>query len=566
MVIDYRGFRVTAQSIIPGILEREQEQSVVYGSIDFGKTVITSEKYFDLLGKAGKVLKILPHKVYDHNDELAELISSVECKGIIGNDGRHYILDLLRTFPQDVNYYQLPIEEYSKELVEEGYPKKFKHNLCCLRHELIDTFFEYRYMSFIKNNALQIKALGLEGLKRIKDENGNDDEKTIKSIKSSKQESAETNNDEANDELSLLSNLMQDYKFKDFDEELRKIETKILSTKEGEDLLNNAPKDIVKASAKLVASLKEDEFYIRFNPNAFSPVVRHDETDKEYFNRHKELIKDAAKFLVTFQIPAFVSDCLQNALSPIDGFALSDALHNRGINIRYLGKVAEKLSQFKRLEYLHSISVKELICRSAKHLFANYIQNVDSVNLASAVNLFLNCFLSACKNVSVFNVVDSHQSSNVHQQAGKKKNRKRNKHHISTDNDITEWATLTPKSFLDKLKEDLQQHYSFTLKGSSIEEVADIYKLNKITVLRSFCLKTGVQILLRDYKFDQEHNPTFSEDDILNIFPVVKHIQPRATDALNFFSTGQTKIQQGQFKEGNKIIFHLIYMCEKHRD
>lgn len=49
VVIDYRGYRVTAQSIIPGILEREQEQSVVYGSIDFGKTVITHEQYMILV-------------------------------------------------------------------------------------------------------------------------------------------------------------------------------------------------------------------------------------------------------------------------------------------------------------------------------------------------------------------------------------------------------------------------------------------------------------------------------------------------------------------------------------
>lgn len=49
VVIDYRGYRVTAQSIIPGILEREQEQSVVYGSIDFGKTVLTHNKYLDLV-------------------------------------------------------------------------------------------------------------------------------------------------------------------------------------------------------------------------------------------------------------------------------------------------------------------------------------------------------------------------------------------------------------------------------------------------------------------------------------------------------------------------------------
>ncbi|VDO53065.1 unnamed protein product [Onchocerca flexuosa] len=43
VIVDYKGYRVTAQSIIPGILEREQEQSVVYGSVDFGKTVVSSE-------------------------------------------------------------------------------------------------------------------------------------------------------------------------------------------------------------------------------------------------------------------------------------------------------------------------------------------------------------------------------------------------------------------------------------------------------------------------------------------------------------------------------------------
>ena len=49
--------------IYQGILEREQEQSVVYGSIDFGKTIVTHSKYLDLLQKAGNQLKILPHKV-----------------------------------------------------------------------------------------------------------------------------------------------------------------------------------------------------------------------------------------------------------------------------------------------------------------------------------------------------------------------------------------------------------------------------------------------------------------------------------------------------------------------
>lgn len=123
-IVLHRGYRVTAQSIIPGILEREQEQSVVYGSIDFGKTVLTHPKYLELvsklhedyaneiciillcvqLNKAGQQLKILPHKVINDAGEEIELCSSVECKGIIGNDSRHYVLDLLRTFPPDVNF------------------------------------------------------------------------------------------------------------------------------------------------------------------------------------------------------------------------------------------------------------------------------------------------------------------------------------------------------------------------------------------------------------------------------------------------------------------------------
>lgn len=86
-VVDYRGYRVTAQSIIPGILEREEEQSVVYGSFDFRKTVVSHEKYLELLRSAGQTLKVLPHSVLDEKGQAIELCASVECKGIVSNDG-----------------------------------------------------------------------------------------------------------------------------------------------------------------------------------------------------------------------------------------------------------------------------------------------------------------------------------------------------------------------------------------------------------------------------------------------------------------------------------------------
>ena len=100
--------------------------------------------------------------------------------------------------------------------------------------------------------------------------------------------------------------------------------------------------------------------------------------------------------------------------------------------------------------------------------------------------------------------------------------------------------------------------------------------LQKITLLREISIKTGIQvrfipkvakytpsppglplplthvflissqILIKEYNFDSRHKPAFTEEDILNIFPVVKHVNPKASDAFHFFQSGQAKVQQGE--------------------
>lgn len=44
----------------------------------------------------------------------------------------------------------------------------------------------------------------------------------------------------------------------------------------------------------------------------------------------------------------------------------------------------------------------------------------------------------------------------------------------------------------------------------------------------------------------------------MNVFPIVKHINPRATDAFNFYTTGQNKIQQGFLKDGYELISEAL--------
>ncbi|XP_050311602.1 clustered mitochondria protein homolog [Anthonomus grandis grandis] len=540
VVIDYRGYRVTAQSIIPGILEREQEQSVVYGSIDFGKTVLSHPKYLDLLNKAGQQLKILPHHVLNDKDEPVELCSSVECKGIIGNDGRHYILDLLRTFPPDVNFLKLDGEELSREVRVHGFPIEHKHKLSCLRQELIDSFVDARYMMFIKYAAYHLQQLNLRK---------NGDKMNQNKPIQQEEEEKEIPKDESKEKSER-----EDKKTQLEEDEAKKIVESITDGTKIE--LEESTKNIVKTAAVAVGSLKETEFDIRFNPDVYSPGIRHAENLDPDLARQRQLVKDAAEFLVTVQIPTFIRDCLDHSSAPMDGATLSEAMHNRGINMRYLGKVTNLLSKVKQLEYLHSIAVGELILRSAKHVFTAYLQGCEMMNLSVAIAHFLNCFFySGAMAANPLQNVDEFQSKN-----NKKRNKRRNgRVNPLMCHDNNEWANLTPKSLWNQLRQELKAYYDYDLSGANdVETVTECYNLQKVSLLRGFCLKSGVQILLRDYNLDSKNKLIFFEEDILNIFPIVKHINPRATDAYNFYTTGQTKIQQGYLKEGYELISEAL--------
>jgi protein TIF31 len=111
------------------------------------------------------MLKIKPHSIKTEKGDIIELLTAIECKGIIGNDGRHYLLDLLRMMPPDLNYlpgllsnyfsisnsirlnrccsnFLVDVEHISSAMKQLDYPKTYKHRLCCLRQGLIDAFIE----------------------------------------------------------------------------------------------------------------------------------------------------------------------------------------------------------------------------------------------------------------------------------------------------------------------------------------------------------------------------------------------------------------------------------------
>ncbi|KAE9584894.1 putative clustered mitochondria protein [Lupinus albus] len=132
-IIDYRGHRVVAQSVLPGILQGDKSDSLLYGSVDNGKKICWNEDFHSKVSEAAKRLHLKEHSVLDGSGNVFKLAAPVECKGIIGGDDRHYLLDLLRITPRDANY--------------TGPGSRF----CILRPELITAFCQAQAAETLKS-------------------------------------------------------------------------------------------------------------------------------------------------------------------------------------------------------------------------------------------------------------------------------------------------------------------------------------------------------------------------------------------------------------------------------
>ena len=121
IVVNYRGFKVIAQCIIPGILSVDQMNCSQYGSIDDGKTIETNPEFEKIMVEVCDKLGLEKEvKVKDGEGVTKTIAGSPDIKGILGSDKRKYILDLLRLSPRDLNY-----EGSSNET-------------CVIRRELLD--------------------------------------------------------------------------------------------------------------------------------------------------------------------------------------------------------------------------------------------------------------------------------------------------------------------------------------------------------------------------------------------------------------------------------------------
>lgn len=545
-VIDWQGERWVCQTMLPGIFSRRKDEDdwvkvdgadgvekkegadvdgkgdaeekkeeetenplIIYGLDSEHQTAIHwDEPTHRVMEKVAAVYRLAAHKVKDGKGQEREFYASAEVKGLRGTDGRRYLLDLPRLSPVDIEWLENDIE---------GYP----HRVVLLRPELIETFWE----SELKRTARELAAKAKEG-------------------KEAKDASAAAADRE--------------------------------ESKEGKEDGDEKEKEDDKLDEALTAELQK--FDLRFNPDAFVdqprpkgseetgfvPSTMTDESDPSI-----KAVRDASAFLRSVAIPAIALDSLTGNISGVmDGVSLTRHLHGRGINMRYLGHLATRITKFSagtdgektevgHLTSLKRIVLQEMVFRASKHILRQLVQGLQPEHIPCAVSHFLNCLLGFNPSPkAVYKPLDFAQSPEPL------------------------YVSITPESLRKQVVSEVQTRYRYEL-----DEEYLVSGLRKRQLLREIASRFAFQLQQRDYQFEKSdatsedetsrkdkdkkkapksapRESTFELADILTMIPVLKSTAPAVTIAQEIIETGRSTINRGNTELGLEFMLEAIQLYE----
>ncbi|KAI0014137.1 clustered mitochondria-domain-containing protein [Xylariaceae sp. FL0662B] len=344
VVVDYLGKRIVGQTIVPGIFKQREpgENSIDYGAVEGKDVVAADERFVPTFEKLSKALKVKKHAVWDKDGKRFDLEASVETKGLMGTDGRKYVLDLYRITPLDV----LWLEE-NTVAEEERNGLEYPHRMTVLRPELVELIRNQKWSEWVNKELARLKQQSASKSK-------SQDEQTSEEPSSTQEES--------------------------------KSEEKASEPKEEG------------AEAEAETRIDASEFHFSLNPDVFSGQVPQTDAEKEEMAADEEDVRSACKYLRDTAIPDFVNDIKASDLPfPMDGLSLAKMMHKRGINMRYLGKIVS-LCEGSRLQRLRDLCLQEMISRSFKHVAGKYLRYLPTPLTSACVAHILNCLLGSSLN------------------------------------------------------------------------------------------------------------------------------------------------------------------------
>jgi len=322
-------------------------------------------------------------------------------------------------------------------------------------------------------------------------------------------------------------------------------------------------------------------FQFALNPDVFCGQHPQSDEDKEEWAKDEAEVRAACNHLLSDVLPRLIQELKDGEVGfPMDGQSLSLLLHKRGINIRYLGKLAQLADQEDpRLQALKRLVVQEMIARGFKHFANSKLRNLSAPFAAPCVAHLLNCLLGSEVNAKPVAESDSDLKP------------------LYPECDFA-FEKLSPEDVKEEIQAQVALRYRFDLSATWIEPG------KQLQMLREIALKLGLQLENKEYAFTKEAvannatpevtapttngnataskkkknkntsptratSPTplivqtFHADNILNIVPVVKEASPKSLLAEEALEAGRMSVAQDQKELGQELLLESLTLHEQ---
>lgn len=548
VVVDYLGKRIVGQTVVPGIFKQREpgENSIDYGAVEGKDIVAADERFAATFEKLSQALRVKKHPVWDKEGKRFDLEASVETKGLMGTDGRKYVLDLYRITPLDVLWLE-DCDATQEDESNVAYP----HRMTVLRPELVESIRTQKWSAWANKELARIRQKAADKAK------SEDEKPALKENETTSEEKAE---------------------------DLKADEPKAEESKPEEESKDDEPKEENAENEEAGERIDASNFYFALNPDAFSGQVPQTDEEKEELAADEEEVRNACKYLRETAIPEFVNDVKSSELPfPTDGHSLTRMLHKRGVNMRYLSKVIT-LCEGPRLVRLRDICFQEVISRAFKHVAAKYLRYLPLPLTSACIAHLLNCLLGSAFNSKPTADIDETLKA------------------LYPDADLA-FTGVTPESLRQEIEAEAQLRFKIALDDEWYA------KVKHLQLLREVSLKLGLQLQAKTFQFTsdpsgtaaektngavsngangqqngeskskkkkktREGSPssisssvgvpcTFTADDIVNIVPIIKDSAPKSAISEEALEGGRHSIIQGNRRIGQELLLESLTLHEQ---
>lgn len=540
VIVDYLGKRVVGQSIVPGIFKQREpeEHQIDYGGVE-GQDVVTTHEAFEApFAELSKNMRVKKHAVWDKEGKRHDLEASVQTKGLLGTDGRKYVLDLYRVTPLDIFW----LEQHRG--ADQSEEKRYPHRMTVLRPELVDTYRISKLRQYIAKKV---------------------------------QEKRDTKQAEGGAEKKEVTNGETEAK----DGQLTNGESK--------DESKQQPQETVDVSG----------FSFALNPDVFSGQQPHTEEEKAEYEQDEKDVRAVCEYLRSDVIPGFLRELQDGETGfPMDGSSLTSTIHKRGINVRYLGELASlsgAKTEDKRMQALKQLCVQEMVGRAFKHICNRHLRALPPAFSQSCISHMLNCLLGAEHNSQPRAEVDEELKAiykdvdfsfeKVSPQSLKEElvQQIALRYRYELQGDVVQKGRELQMLREVSLKLGFQleaKEYAFSKESATqsgeLEKKAssDSLKVPQTNGVHRSESSSGNK--KKKGKKNNDHSPvrpaaatatvqqtTFHPDNVLNTVPIVKEASPRSVLAEEALDAGRMSIQQDQKDLGQELLLESLSLHEQ---